>query len=120
MAVHKHVIEWHDLMEDPKDLPTQEDLCVVMAWDPDPTSKDEHWVFCIPSDCTAMYDAERKTWRLGEIDADFYGLEEIGVDTVPAKAVAWAYAFESYIPEEINQLHIKKFGQPIREVMKEE
>lgn len=114
MAMHKVVLEWHDLMEDPTDLPTRDDLCMVMIWDPNPTIKNEHCVFWIPTDCSAIYNTKTKIWKLIETDADFFEMKEIGIDTKPMKAVGWAYAINPYIPEPINQLCIEKFGEPIR------
>ena len=94
MATVDMKIRWHDMTEDPSDMPIGDRRCMVTVM-----ATETALFFC--ATFRAWYNCdEEQTWTI--VDRDFsLSSERVGVDTAPFKVVAWAYAPKTFIPNSI-------------------
>ena len=120
MAIHNQITEWHDVTEDPKDFPNDLNTYKIVLWDPDPTSRNEYWVFFTPIEVAGVYLPNKHVWVLSDDDAEAVGHKEFGIDTEPVRVIAWAEITHPYCPRIIEEKHKEKFGKSIHDVYEEE
>ena len=106
MAVHKVEIEWHDLIEDPSDLPEDYAPCLVTLFDPAYKSY-------IHAERHGWYDSEKNVWEIFE---SLYGDEDDefvpkriapGFESNRIQVIAWAPQPLIFVPE-ANMLLVSK------------
>lgn len=82
--LHRTVIEWHDLIEDPTDTPTDDGyyICTIQYSDDGFRAVQELY-----------FDSDEKKWFLNDLAGDEIGDDDVWV-------IAWADGLTPYAPKE--------------------
>lgn len=101
MATHEIVIGWHDLLEDPTDLPMPDICCLVTIYDPS-------YENFIHAERKGWYRPSKHSWEIfvDERDADipeFISLDDDG----GMRVIAWAECPLIFVPE-LNMLEVRR------------
>lgn len=102
MATHEIVIGWHDLLEDPNDLPKRDICCLVTIYDPS-------YKNFIHAARKGWYRPSKRSWEIfvDATDADFIP-EFISLDDDSGmKVIAWAECPLIFVPE-LNMLEVRR------------
>lgn len=94
MAIHPRTIEWHDLIEDPDDLPLNDIYCQVTIYDPS-------YKNFIHAERKGIYRYSKRCWEI-YVDAEdvnsipkFISLDDEG----GVRVIAWAECPLIFVPE---------------------